>query len=216
MTWIILQHNWNKFAINTNNALAHSQWSRHLLSFGTGWVSQNWYLCLAASSMLFAGPWQDSSSMALWMSCSFWMGKPGFYIQRSKWALSMNNTLMKLSLNVWHDTSNSSLYITSGQRQIAHLHPVLKWDVKKCIFAAFLLSSSRSDICPLVIRGGSKKTPHPKISQSCVSCWVMINLTNFVKPCVRKILNQLLIYSSLCIKNNVSVRLATRTLSNAF
>lgn len=29
---------------------------RHLLNLGTGCVSQNWYLCLAASSMLLAGP----------------------------------------------------------------------------------------------------------------------------------------------------------------
>jgi hypothetical protein len=31
--------------------------------------------------MLLAGPWQDSNSMALWMSCSFCMGSPGFYTQ---------------------------------------------------------------------------------------------------------------------------------------
>lgn len=61
-----------KRCLNTNSISCHS------LSLGTGWVSQNWYLCFVASSMLFAGPWQESSSMALWMSCSFWMGKPGF------------------------------------------------------------------------------------------------------------------------------------------
>lgn len=52
---------------------------KSLLSLGTGCVSQNWYLCLAASSMLLAGPWHaDNSSMALWMSCNFCIGMVGF------------------------------------------------------------------------------------------------------------------------------------------
>lgn len=58
--------------------------------------------------------------------------------------------------------TNSSLYITAGKRQIAHLHSALKWDVKICIYAAFSSSSLRSDICPLVITSGRKTAPHTK------------------------------------------------------
>lgn len=63
-----------------NAALLGSGRQRSLLSLGTGCVSQNWYLCLAASSMFLAGPWHaDSSSTALWISCSFCIGMAGFY-----------------------------------------------------------------------------------------------------------------------------------------
>lgn len=53
---------------------------KSLLSLGTGCVSQNWYLCLAASSIFLAGPWHaDNSSIALWISCNFCIGRLGFY-----------------------------------------------------------------------------------------------------------------------------------------
>lgn len=48
-------------------------------------MSQNWYLCFAASSMFLAGPWHaDNSSIALWISCNFSIGTLGFYDSKDR------------------------------------------------------------------------------------------------------------------------------------
>lgn len=68
-----------------------------LLSLGTGCVSQNWYLCLAASSMFLAGPWHaDNSSIALWISCNFCMGMVAFYNGKDTQTQNMRKLLPNL------------------------------------------------------------------------------------------------------------------------